>query len=203
MPDHDTAISPFAPASRPRIRLAKAGRRSRQGRRAVFKASKRSADILGASTGLLLLSPVLLLVMAAIRFESPGPATVPHIRTGMNGRRFRLYKFRTNYWATTGKHGPRMTRVGRIISKLSIDRLPQLWNVLNGTMSLVGPRPDPQSGSASHPLHHPGCLTVRPGMIRLHWLAPRYDHEHRRPFKTDLGLMLKAAPAVTGSRARL
>ncbi|WP_166824816.1 sugar transferase [Thalassoroseus pseudoceratinae] len=122
---------------------------------------KRSLDIVGASIGLVLTSPILLASMIAIRATSPGPAIFSQYRTGLAGRRFKIYKLRSmvtdaearkkDLMALNEQDGPafkiasdpRVTTVGRIIRATSIDELPQLWNVLKGDMSLVGPRPLP------------------------------------------------------------
>ncbi len=115
---------------------------------------KRALDILGAGLGLLLLTPLFLLVSVAIRLDSRGPVLFSQTRVGENGREFRCWKFRSMYvdaearkaqlmasnemqGGTTFKmrKDPRITRVGRFIRKASIDELPQLWNVLKGDMS--------------------------------------------------------------------
>jgi exopolysaccharide biosynthesis polyprenyl glycosylphosphotransferase len=106
-------------------------------------------DYLLASLALLLLSPLLILVAVAIKLDSPGPVFFMQPRLGFNNRRFEIYKFRSMYHCEVPEHrvrqaskgDPRVTRVGRFIRRTSIDELPQLLNVLNGTMSLVGPRP--------------------------------------------------------------
>ena len=110
---------------------------------------KRAEDIVVASAGLLLLSPLFAIVAALIKLESPGPVFFRQIRTGFNGRTFALWKFRsmyahmTDYDASrqTSRDDPRVTKVGRVIRRTSIDELPQLINVVQGAMSLVGPRP--------------------------------------------------------------
>jgi putative colanic acid biosynthesis UDP-glucose lipid carrier transferase len=109
---------------------------------------KRGFDIMAAGFGLLLFLPLLLVVMMAIQLESPGPAIFRQRRTGYRGRVFTIYKFRTMTvtedcakvrQATRGDE--RVTAIGALLRKLSIDELPQLWNVLKGDMSIVGPRP--------------------------------------------------------------
>jgi polysaccharide biosynthesis protein PslA len=110
---------------------------------------KRAEDVIVAALGLLIASPLLLAVAAAIKLESPGPVFFYQQRVGFNGRLFRLRKFRSMYVEQTDQHAarqttrddPRVTRVGRIIRQFSIDELPQLLNVLEGSMSVVGPRP--------------------------------------------------------------
>ena len=111
--------------------------------------AKRLLDILAATAGLIAALPVMLLVSLAVRLDSPGPVFFRQERVGRNGRPFTLWKFRSMgtdaesggaRWAILGD--PRVTRVGRFIRKTRLDELPQLWNVLNGDMSLVGPRPE-------------------------------------------------------------
>lgn len=110
---------------------------------------KRMEDVILAGLGLLALSPLFALVGLAIRSESRGPVFFKQIRTGFNGRPFELWKFRSMYTEMTDHHAekqtsrndPRVTRVGRILRRYSIDELPQLINVVQGSMSLIGPRP--------------------------------------------------------------
>ncbi|KQT48106.1 hypothetical protein ASG47_06925 [Devosia sp. Leaf420] len=109
---------------------------------------KRAFDIVASGAGLILLSPILLVVAAAVRLTSPGPALFLQERRGFNGRNFRIYKFRSMRVMESGhamrqaqKDDPRVTKVGAFIRRTSIDELPQLINVLKGNMSLVGPRP--------------------------------------------------------------
>jgi len=113
--------------------------------------TKRGLDLLIGGLALLLLLPVLLLVALAIRIESPGPILFRQPRGGLGGQPFTVFKFRTMWHGAPGSDGSvqatpkdaRVTRVGRVLRKTSIDELPQLLNVFNGTMSLVGPRPHP------------------------------------------------------------
>jgi exopolysaccharide biosynthesis polyprenyl glycosylphosphotransferase len=125
---------------------------------------KRGLDVIGAGTGLILLAPLLAVVAVAIKLDSAGPAVFRQLRMGARGETFSIFKFRTmsvdaearkqdvahlNRHARRGgdprmfkvDNDPRITRVGRVLRKLSIDELPQLWNVVRGEMSLVGPRP--------------------------------------------------------------
>jgi len=118
-----------------------------QGWNAVLK---RSFDLVFSALGLVLLSPVLLALALWVRLDSPGPVLYAQERVGMNGIRFRMLKFRTMHVdaEAVGKPGwtrpgdPRRTRAGRVLRPLSLDELPQLWNVFRGEMSLVGPRPE-------------------------------------------------------------
>ena len=109
---------------------------------------KRATDIVIASFGLAVLSPLMILVAAAVKFTSRGPALFRQRRYGLNGEEILVYKFRSMITTEDGEQvkqatrgDPRVTPVGRFIRKTSIDELPQLFNVLQGTMSLVGPRP--------------------------------------------------------------
>jgi sugar transferase (PEP-CTERM system associated) len=116
-----------------------------------FGGVTRIIDVMGSSVMLLLALPVMALAALAVKLTSPGPVLYEQQRVGMNGRVFTIYKFRSMradaeagtgaVWATPG-HDPRVTRVGRILRRTRIDELPQLWNVLRGEMSLVGPRPE-------------------------------------------------------------
>ena len=111
---------------------------------------KRAVDVLSAGGGLLLTSPVLLLVGTLVRLDSPGPALYHQERVGQHGRRFTIHKFRTMrqdaeastgaVWSRVGD--TRITAVGRWLRRMRLDELPQLWNVLIGDMSLIGPRPE-------------------------------------------------------------
>lgn len=110
---------------------------------------KKLEDIILGSICLIMLSPILVTVAILIKLDSPGPVLFRQPRLGFNNRRFDIYKFRSMYHEEVSEHqvrqatreDPRVTRVGRFIRRTSIDELPQLFNVLQGTMSLVGPRP--------------------------------------------------------------
>jgi Undecaprenyl-phosphate glucose phosphotransferase len=112
--------------------------------------AKRGMDIVSATIGLLLLSPLLGLIAVAIRLGSPGPVLFCQERMGLDGRSFQMYKFRSMREDAEAETGPvwasdgdsRRTGLGRVLRRFSLDELPQLWNVLKGEMSLVGPRPE-------------------------------------------------------------
>ena len=111
--------------------------------------SKRLLDIIGSLIGIILLLPILIIISIAIRFDSKGPIIFKQKRLGKNGKVFTIYKFRTMVENAekmgTGifnfKDDPRVTKVGKFLRKYSLDELPQLFNILKGDMSLVGPRP--------------------------------------------------------------
>jgi putative colanic acid biosynthesis UDP-glucose lipid carrier transferase len=117
-------------------------------RRVATDPLKRVFDIFASGFGLLVFLPLLVMVMAAIKLESPGPAIFRQRRTGYRGRVFTIYKFRTMTVTEDSaavrqatKGDARVTAMGALLRKLSIDELPQLWNVMKGDMSIVGPRP--------------------------------------------------------------
>ena len=142
---------------------------------------KRVADVVLALTGLVLMGFPMLAVAAAIRLSSPGPALFQQRRIGFNGGRFVMLKFRTmrhlpqspGACAQATRHDPRVTWVGRLLRRTSFDELPQLLNVLSGSMSLVGPRPHaPGTCAAGKPFetiarHYETRHCVRPGMTGL------------------------------------
>lgn len=132
---------------------------------------KRPFDLVVASIGLLLLSPLLLGVAAAIRWRSPGPVLYRGVRVGRAGQPFRILKFRTMVvdadrigGASAADDDPRITRVGAFLRRHKLDELPQLVNVLVGDMSLVGPRPQVPSDVARYTPEERTLLSVRPGM---------------------------------------
>jgi lipopolysaccharide/colanic/teichoic acid biosynthesis glycosyltransferase len=125
---------------------------------------------------LVLLAPVFVLVALAVSLESRGGVFFRCRRVGLNGRAIGVLKFRKMYEHATGKpltssDDERLTRVGRILVRTKLDELPQLWNVLKGEMSLVGPRPEDPSFVALYPESFRQILTVRPGITGLSQLA--------------------------------
>lgn len=135
---------------------------------------KRAFDFIVASFLLILLFPLLFLVAALIKLGSKGPVFYRGIRSGLNGRTFKMLKFRTMVVeaarmpeGTTGKDDPRVTRVGKTIRRLKIDELPQLINVIKGEMSLVGPRPELPRYTSQYTAEQRQILSVRPGITDL------------------------------------
>lgn len=133
---------------------------------------KRAFDVIFAGTGLLVLMPVLALCAIAVRMSSPGPIIFRQERVGLHGRVFQILKFRTMHAARTGRapqitigRDPRITGVGAFLRKWKLDELPQLWNVVAGDMSLVGPRPEVPRYVAIYPAAQRDLiLSVRPGI---------------------------------------
>ena len=135
---------------------------------------KRVFDIACASTFLLLLSPLLLIAAVCVAGTSPGGAFFRQTRVGKGNKDFRLLKFRTMRTGseakgqlTIGGHDPRVTRVGYFLRASKLDELPQLWNVLVGDMSLVGPRPEVPKYVALYTPEQRAVLSVRPGITGM------------------------------------
>ncbi len=132
--------------------------------------AKRLFDVLGAAAALLLLSPLLLVIALLIRLDSPGPVFFRQERVGRFGRPFRIFKFRTMQADGAGLPltvgaDPRITRAGSWLRRHKLDELPQLIDVLRGTMSLVGPRPEVPRYVALYPSAlRDRALAVRPGL---------------------------------------
>lgn len=143
--------------------------------RRVRQSTKRAVDLVIASVFLLLLSPLLLLVALAIFVDSPGPILYRCRRVGRGGRAFGLLKFRKMHAQAEGglltiRGDERFTRIGEFLACSKIDELPQLWNVLRGDISIVGPRPEAAAFVARAP-EYATILGVRPGITGLAQLA--------------------------------
>ncbi len=165
---------------------------------------KRGFDIVVSLLALLLLSPLLLLIAAAVKIDSRGPAIYVSRRSGKKGQHFNFYKFRTmvkdadrmmeslrHLDETDGpifkiRKDPRITRVGRFLRRYSLDELPQLWNVLKGDMSLVGPRPPTPGEVEQYTDWQLKRLEIRPGMTCLWQVKGRSDLSFREWMKLDL-----------------
>jgi lipopolysaccharide/colanic/teichoic acid biosynthesis glycosyltransferase len=146
---------------------------------------KRMFDVVVAGLALVLLSPLLLVLALCIRLDSPGPVFFRQERVGRHGRIFRIHKFRTmvpdaearGLPLTVGRD-PRVTRVGAFLRSSKLDELPQLIDVLQGTMSLVGPRPEvPRYVQHYPPALREKVLSVRPGITDLASIAYRRESE--------------------------
>ena len=145
---------------------------------------KRSFDFFVASLSLLILSPLILAIAVAIKAMSPGPIIYTQTRVGQGGRPFPMHKFRTMVpnadklgSSVTTASDPRITSVGRFLRKTKLDELPQLWNVLKGDMSLVGPRPDVPGFADQLSGEDRVILTVRPGITGPATLNFRNEEE--------------------------
>lgn len=138
--------------------------------------AKRALDIAVSLLLLLLLSPLVVACAVAIKLESRGPVFYRARRAGRDGRELGVLKFRkmvdgASGWALTSDHDPRFTRMGRFLALSKLDELPQLWNVLSGGMSLVGPRPEDPGFVELHEQEYNEILSVRPGVTGLSQLA--------------------------------
>ncbi|MCF7982787.1 MAG: exopolysaccharide biosynthesis polyprenyl glycosylphosphotransferase [Thiohalocapsa sp.] len=188
---------------------------------------KRAFDIVVSGVMLLLLLPVFLAVALAIRLESPGPVLFRQTRVGRWGTLFTMWKFRSMYVDAEArkaqlmarnemaggvlfkmKDDPRVTKVGKFIRKTSIDELPQLWNVLMGDMSLVGPRPPVPAEVDQYSPSDRRRLEVIPGITCIWQVSGRseipFDQQveldvayiHSQSFWTDVKILLKTVPAL-------
>ena len=165
---------------------------------------KRAGDILFSLIGIIVLSPVMFIVAAAIKLDSKGPAIFSQVRIGLNGKPFKMYKFRSMVSGAeelldklkdknemTGpmfkmKEDPRVTRVGRFIRKTSLDELPQLFNVIKGEMSLVGPRPNLPREVLKFTKRQRMKLFVKPGLTCYWQVMGRSNIDFDDWMKLDL-----------------
>lgn len=191
---------------------------------------KRCLDVLVSGSLLVVLAIPALLIALAIRLESRGSVFVVQVRTGRFGRSFEMVKFRTmvenadqmrheinDLNEADGpifkiKQDPRMTRVGRLLRRASIDELPQLWNVFTGSMSLVGPRPPFPSEVQVYSEYHLGRLAMKPGMTGLWQVSGRslltfgemvdLDVAYIRGWHIgrDIAILARTVPAVISGR---
>jgi lipopolysaccharide/colanic/teichoic acid biosynthesis glycosyltransferase len=187
---------------------------------------KRLLDLTLASLGLLATIPLWLVIVVAIRLDSPGRAIFVQERVGIHGRRFRFYKFRSMYADAENRVAelqssnevsgpvfkmradPRVTRVGSLLRRTSLDELPQLLNVLKGEMSLVGPRPPLPKEVEQYRPSDAVRLSVKPGLTCLwqisgrstvgfdEWMEFDRDYIRRMSLQVDLGILLRTVWAV-------
>ena len=165
---------------------------------------KRLLDILFSAAAIAALSPLLLTIAVLVALDSRGPVLYRNTRVGLKGRRFRCYKFRTmvanaeaskeELRARNERSGaffkisddPRITRVGKLLRRYSLDELPQLWNVLRGEMSLVGPRPHPPDDLERYGTQHLRRLDFVPGITGLWQVTARHDPSFERSVALDV-----------------
>jgi lipopolysaccharide/colanic/teichoic acid biosynthesis glycosyltransferase len=204
-----------------------------------YALGKRLFDLAAAFAVLILLSPLLILVAATVRLNTPGPALIQQTRLGQRRRQFVLYKFRTMYLGSsddvhreyvrkllTQDHPPvggrrglyklegdaRVTPVGRLLRRTSIDELPQLFNVIRGDMSLVGPRPPLPWEAELIGQVYDQRFRVPPGLTGLWQVSGRnrltmkqgldldMEYVRRQSFSLDLAILLKTVPVVLTTR---
>lgn len=174
------------------------------GQREAGLVVKRAIDVAGSLAGLVVLSPLLLLTCLAIWTADGRPILFRQTRVGLHGRAFTIYKFRTMVVGAESRldevlhlneresvvfkatEDPRMTPIGRWLRRTSIDELPQLWNVLVGTMSLVGPRPSLPSEVGEYDVWHRRRLSMKPGITGLWQVEARHEPDFDRWVERDL-----------------
>jgi exopolysaccharide biosynthesis polyprenyl glycosylphosphotransferase len=191
---------------------------------------KRTLDVTVSAAGLVLLAPLMLLIALAVRLGSPGPAIFSQERVGLNGRPFRLHKFRSMYRDAERRKAalvhrnevsgpvfkmerdPRITPLGRWLRKFSLDELPQLWNVLAGDMSLVGPRPPLSDEVARYERWQKRKLSMKPGITCLwqvngrssvpfeDWMRLDLEYIDNWSLALDAKILLRTIPAVVLAR---
>ncbi len=198
--------------------------------RKTYLAVKRAMDILCAALGILFCLPLMAAIAIAIKLEDPGGAVIfKQVRIGKNGKAFYMYKFRSMVAGSEEmlqqllskneldgvmfkmKNDPRVTRVGKVIRKLSLDELPQLWNVLKNEMSLVGPRPALPREVEQYSVYDRQRLLVTPGCTGLWQVSGRsglsfeqmveldLQYIRNRSVALDMLLMLKTFRAIVSS----
>lgn len=195
----------------------------------IYLTLKRLMDIVGASLGLILALPIMLIVAILIKLEDPkGPIFFSQIRNGAYPNTFKMYKFRSMYIdaeerlqelmhlneqsgpAFKMKDDPRITKVGKFIRKTSLDELPQLFNVLKGDMSLVGPRPAIPREVEQYTAYQKQRLFVKPGLTCIwqvsgrnniefeQWVELDIEYIKTRSLWLDIKLILLTVPALLG-----
>ena len=191
---------------------------------------KRAFDVFASAAGLAALSPLLVIIAIAIIIESPGPPLFRQLRVGQGGKTFTIWKFRSmrlgaerlladlaDQNEASGrifkmKNDPRRTRVGAFLRKTSLDELPQLWNILKGDMSCIGPRPPTTYEVAEYEDHEMARLAARPGVTGLWQVPKRGDHNfhdmvtldveyaERLSLSLDASILLRTIPTIIRGR---
>ena len=195
----------------------------------VYLLVKRVIDIVGSLIGLILLSPIFLIVAIAIKLDSKGPIIFGHTRKGIGGKDIKVYKFRTMYQNSQEifdnfteeqkeefyknfklENDPRVTKIGDFLRRTSIDELPQLINILNGTMSIVGPRPPIPHEVAEYNEYQMQRLLVKPGITCIwqvsgrntigfdEWVEMDLEYIKTRNLWLDIKLIFKTVGVLFG-----
>lgn len=171
----------------------------------TYRVVKRILDIVLASIGLVVLSPFFLLVGIIIKIDSKGPVFFAHDRIGKNGKPFKMYKFRTMHknaqemikdfteeqmkeWKENYKlkDDPRITKVGNILRKTSLDELPQIWNIIKGDLSIIGPRPIVTDELKKYGENKEKFLSVTPGLTGYWQANGRSDTTYEERMEMEL-----------------
>jgi lipopolysaccharide/colanic/teichoic acid biosynthesis glycosyltransferase len=170
--------------------------------------ARRALDVAVAAIGLLLVALPLLVLMLAVRLTSPGPALFRQVRLGQGGRPFLIVKLRSMYLNRGGPHitpagDPRVTRLGRVLRTTSLDELPQLWHVLRGHMTLVGPRPETPELANDYPVECRWIFSFRPGLTGPAQVRLRDAEVLRSGVPADReNYLTRLVPARTAAEAR-
>jgi exopolysaccharide biosynthesis polyprenyl glycosylphosphotransferase len=200
--------------------------------RVLGLAAKRAVDIVVSLVALIMLSPLLLVIAVALRIVEGPPVFFRQVRVGLHGRPFTVLKFRSMVPEAEDLYpelerlsevrgpafkianDPRITRLGRFLRRTSLDELPQLWNVLRGEMSVVGPRPAPPREVVAYSIWHRRRLSMKPGLTGLWQIEARHDEDFDRRASLDLAyidrwslwldlkIMLRTVPAVLLAQGR-
>jgi len=223
-----TPVFPPAPVTLPGFSAAPFAV-SRVAPRPLYEATKRALDVTASIVLLCLIGPLLLLIAALIKLEDGGPVLFWQWRAGLDSRKFRFYKFRSMCVGAEDQRGalrapgerdlrfkmqldPRVTRTGRWLRRFSLDEVPQLWNVILGNMSLVGPRPPLLEEVAAYEPDHRRRLAVVPGVTCTWQVSGRSLIPFERQVKLDLAyirtrsllvdvqILLRTVPAVLSGR---
>jgi len=174
---------------------------------------RRALDVAIGASGLVVAGPVLVAAAIAIKATSPGPVLYAQVRVGKGGRPFRLRKLRTMYADADArlaslreqnesrggvtfkiKHDPRITSVGRVLRKFSVDEMPQLWNLVDGSMTLFGPRPPVASEVAKYGHRERRRLEVTPGITCLWQVSGRSDLSFDQQVSLDIDYIDRTRP---------
>jgi lipopolysaccharide/colanic/teichoic acid biosynthesis glycosyltransferase len=226
----DDAATLAAPTAAPYITVDVPWRATSAVNSFYLRCGKRLLDIVGATVGLVLTAPILFIAAIMIKLDSEGPVFYKQERLGYKHRPFMFFKLRSMYdGAHDHRHkilhlnevdgpvfkisnDPRVTRVGRFIRRTSIDELPQLFNVLRGDMSLVGPRPPIAEEVAKYEPWQRRRLDVKPGVSCLwqiggrstvgfdEWMRLDMEYIRRQSFALDVKILLRTLPAVLAGK---
>ena len=186
----------------------------------IDRVFRRTLDIGVSLMGLIILSPLFLLIRILLKRESSGPVLYRGLRAGLNGRLFHIFKFRTMYDHPESYNGPpitagddpRITPLGRWLRDTKLNELPQLWNVLKGEMSLVGPRPVPTYEAQRYAAQHRERLATLPGITGLWQVTARseasfddaiaidMEYINNQSLWLDIKILLLTIPAVLSGK---
>jgi lipopolysaccharide/colanic/teichoic acid biosynthesis glycosyltransferase len=177
----------------------------RKENRVLYNILKRCIDIVSSSIAIIILLPIYLIIICTIKIDSKGPAMFGHTRIGLNGEKIKVYKFRSmvsnadevfrNFTSEQKaefeknfklEHDPRITRVGGFLRKTSLDELPQLFNIIKGNMSIVGPRPIVEKEIIKYGVYSDKLFSAKPGLTGFWQANGRSDTTYEERIKMDM-----------------